>query len=296
MKDRPAGAPAGLLLLDKPSEITSFSALSGLKTRLGIRRIGHCGTLDPFARGLLLVLAGGYTRLAPYFSSLDKQYTATIRFGETTDTLDPEGEIRSGGRVPLRGEIAEALHGFIGEIDQVPPIYSAVHHKGVRAHQLARAGKRPPLTSRKVTIHRMDLEAYEAPDLVLRVHCSKGTYIRSLARDLGIALGSCAYLTELVRTAVGDFRLEDAVKPEERDLQAHLIPASDFVRRLPSLSIAYINLERERSIQHGRPVDDSFFQEPLTDGEIAVFNQTDELVAVVSREDGRYRYIGVFRR
>jgi tRNA pseudouridine55 synthase len=241
-------------------------------------------------------LVGSYTRLAAYFSSLDKQYRATIRFGETTETLDPEGEIRGCGRIPARRQIAEAFHRFIGEIEQVPPIYSAVHHKGARAYQLARAGKQPPLASRKVTIHRMDLETYEAPELVLRVHCSKGTYIRSLARDLGIAVGSCAYLTALARTAVGVFRLEDAVKPGERDLPAHLIPAIEFVRKLPGLDIAYSSPGREKDMQNGRPLDDSFFQGSLADGDIAVFDHAHELVAVVSRENGRYRYIGVFHR
>ena len=222
------GKMDGLVLLEKVSGITSFTALNGIKTVLGTRKVGHCGTLDKFARGLLLLLTGSCTRLVPYFSALDKRYSAVVRFGERTDTLDPEGKVVDRGKVPRLEDIQDALGRFVGTFEQVPPIYSAVHHDGVRAYRLARAGMEPRLKSRRVSVYQLEALDYKPPDLRLRVHCSKGTYVRSLARDIGKAIGSCAYLAALERTAVGPFRLEAAVTAGEFRRDRDVVPPIDF--------------------------------------------------------------------
>jgi tRNA pseudouridine55 synthase len=183
---------SGIILLDKEPGCTSFQALSGLKRKLGTRHIGHAGTLDKFAEGLLVVLVGPCTRLAPLLQGLDKEYVARIRFGIETDTLDPEGEPVAEAPVPELETIQSAFPKLTGEILQVPPAYSAVHVKGARASKLARKGLTPELTARTVRINRIDLLGYDPPDLMIRVSCSKGTYIRSLARDLALLCGSRA--------------------------------------------------------------------------------------------------------
>jgi tRNA pseudouridine55 synthase len=205
----------GIILLDKPPGQTSFQSLGFLKRCLGTRRIGHAGTLDKFAEGLLIVLAGRMTRLCPLAMSLDKEYAAVITFGRGTDTLDPEGEVTAEGPIPSREDLEAVLPEFLGTLSQVPPVYSAVHVNGRRASEAARRGETVTLTPRTVRIDRLDLTEYRPPDAHLRISCTKGTYIRSLARDIAARLGTCAHVSRLRRTRIGGFSVDDAHVPDE---------------------------------------------------------------------------------
>jgi tRNA pseudouridine55 synthase len=204
---------SGFLLLDKGPGQTSFEALGAVKKALGTGKVGHTGTLDKFASGLLVVLAGRATRLNPWISHRDKTYLGTILFGTETDTLDPEGLVVARGPLPSRQQVEEILPRFRGDILQTPPLYSALHLEGRRASELARSGERPEMQARPVTIHELALVSWEPPLARIRVRCSGGTYIRSLARDLALACGSRSHLAGLRRLAVAGFSVEDALGP-----------------------------------------------------------------------------------
>jgi tRNA pseudouridine55 synthase len=203
----------GLLLLKKSPGFTSFESLTIIKKALSTGKVGHTGTLDKFASGLLLVLVGQAGKLASLFSFCEKEYEGRIRFGIQTDTLDPEGKIIREADIPSREQVEAVLPGFRGEILQSPPAYSAIHIDGVRAHELTRQGKTPEMKKRPVFIYKLDLVSWEPPFASVRVCCSAGTYIRSLARDIAEAAGSCAHLDALVRTRIGAFQLSDAFDP-----------------------------------------------------------------------------------
>ena len=286
---------SGLALLDKPAGITSFQALAPLKKILDTRQAGHLGTLDRFASGLLPVLVGPSTRLAFLFEDADKAYRAVFVFGRSTDTLDPEGEVVAEAPVPGRESVERALEGFRGRIEQVPPEYSAVHVGGKRAYQLARAGKRPELAPRAVTIHDIAVLRWEPPELELSVDCSKGTYIRALARDLGRRTGSCAYVSRLTRTRVGDFRLQEAVTPLGFEAAVHLLPPEAFLPRLGGVGRLSLDPRRRGEVLNGRPLrDDWCLSAAAADGCYAVFEDPGRLLAVVRRSEGRFEYRAVF--
>ena len=198
----------GLILLNKKPGITSFDALREIKRALGTGKIGHTGTLDKFAQGLLLVLTGRALKLSRWFSGCDKQYTGKIYFGSQTDTLDPEGVIVAKAPVPPRELVELALLQFIGNIMQSPPEFSAIHINGRRAYEIARSGETPEMKKRPVNIYKLELRSWEPPFAEITVHCSSGTYIRSLARDIALAAGSMAHLLELKRTKIAGFDLE----------------------------------------------------------------------------------------
>lgn len=206
-----------LILLSKTSGVSSFGALFDVKKSLDTRRVGHTGTLDGFADGLLVVLTGRLTRLVEHITALDKEYTGIFVFGGETDTLDCQGKIIKTAAPLSREKILSILPGFTGKITQVPPAFSAVHVDGKRAYDLAREGKTPELKSREVFVQNFELIDFY-PDTVknlsyglFKIQCSKGTYIRSLARDLANRAGSCGYVLRLRRNRVGAFRLEDSV-------------------------------------------------------------------------------------
>jgi tRNA pseudouridine55 synthase len=213
--------PSGYILLNKQAGVTSFNALAAVKRALGTGKVGHTGTLDKFAEGLLVVLAGRALKLSSLLSGLDKRYSATIRFGEETDTLDPEGAVIASAPPPSEAAVRAVLPEFTGMITQRPPVYSAIHVNGSRASALARAGKPVELPVRNVTIYELALLSYQlndadggvnaCADARVEAACSSGTYIRALARDMALAAGSRAHLTALTRTAVGGFSLADAV-------------------------------------------------------------------------------------
>ena len=285
----------GLILLDKPAGVTSFGALSSVKQGLNTQKVGHTGTLDRFAEGLLIVLTGRLTRLASHLLLLDKVYVATVLFGLETDTLDPEGSVCRRGDVPDLDRIAQALGGFKGEISQIPPDYSAVHVKGKRAYRLAREGAEVTIAPRRVFVHGIDILGYDPPELELRRRCSKGTYVRSIARDLGREAGTCAYLSALRRVAIGTFHLRDAVRPADFDPSIHIQRPMEFVNQISSLEAKRIRSDAICGIRHGTPLRDTMFEDPPgSDGEFALFDREDELLAVSRRTSGRYKYLAVF--
>jgi tRNA pseudouridine55 synthase len=205
----------GLILLHKPPGLTSFDALRDIKRALGTGKVGHTGTLDKFAEGLLLVLTGRALKLSQWFTHCDKQYEGTICFGAETDTLDPEGAVIANAPIPSREDVEQVIPRFLGALEQTPPVYSAIHIDGERASALARRGETPEMQKRPVTIFKLELLSWEPPYAKIFAHCSSGTYIRSLARDIALAAGSRAHLTALFRTQVGGFKLQGAVSSEQ---------------------------------------------------------------------------------
>lgn len=202
----------GILLLDKPSGPTSHDMVYALRRGTHEKRVGHAGTLDPLATGLLVMCLGPATRLSEYLAGKDKRYRATVRFGQATDTYDAQGAVVfESAALPDQVAVAAALVGFRGEQQQVPPAYSAIKRNGHKAYDLARRGEEVVMEPRAVHIYTIDLVEWQPPLVVLDVHCSAGTYIRSLAHDLGQALGCGAHLAALRRTASGTLRVKDAV-------------------------------------------------------------------------------------
>lgn len=206
----------GIILIDKPAGMTSFGVVARIRRVLSKQqgkkvKVGHTGTLDPFATGLMILVIGKECKNAGSYSKLDKTYEATVRLGKTSTTGDPEGEITEVSNViPTREQIESVLKKFLGEIVQRPPIYSAIKVNGKRAYDLARAGKAVDIPERKVTIYSLELIDYVYPDLKIRTHVSSGTYIRSLAQDIGNKLAIGAYCLELRRTSIADWDINQA--------------------------------------------------------------------------------------
>lgn len=254
---------SGVLPVDKGAGLTSFQVVAHLRRVLRAYKIGHGGTLDPAATGVLPILVGEATKLTPYLVDLDKEYLATVRLGVTTDTQDLSGTVLETRPLPQIGaaDVQQAFLAFIGSIRQVPPMYSAVHHEGRRLYELAREGVEVERQPREVMVHSIVLESLALPDVTIRVRCGKGFYVRTLAADLGAALGPGGALATLVRTRVGPYRLEDAVAwetvREARDgsaLWPGLLPPDSALgvmqeARLSSLAArAFVN---GQSVTHG---------------------------------------------
>ena len=211
-----------IIIADKPAGVSSFGVVARVRRQLSERagrkiKVGHTGTLDPFATGLMILLSGKFTRRAGEFSKLDKVYEANVCLVAVSTTGDPEGEIteQSVESIPSEDEIRQALKKFTGQITQTPPAFSAIKVDGQRAYKLAREGKPVEIPPRQVEIYQIELLSYEYPKLKIRAHVSSGTYIRTLAEDIGKYLKTGAYVTELRRTRVGDFDLENAIKIEK---------------------------------------------------------------------------------
>lgn len=202
-----------ILLIDKPSGITSFDVIRKLRRQLVIRKMGHAGTLDPLATGLLIIATEKDTKRISEFMGLPKEYEVLIEFGKVSTTYDADGEITE---MPLRSvsrdELEKTLQKFIGEIEQMPPIFSALKINGKRACDRVRAGEKVELKPRKITISKIEIQEWNWPMVRLKVNCGKGTYIRSLAHDLGQALGCGGYVKELRRTAIGNINVINAQK------------------------------------------------------------------------------------
>lgn len=251
--------PEGLLLVDKSAGPTSADVVRRARHCLGVRRVGHAGTLDPFATGLLLVCVGRVTRLVRYLHLLPKIYRARVRLGEETTTLDPEGEVvsRSGGWRKLdRERVEAAAAGLTGTIEQVPPRYSAVKMEGRRAYEVARAGEEVCLEARPVHVASFRVLAFELPDLEVETVVATGTYVRALARDLGRALGCGAHLRALRRTAIGPFLVEEALGDDELDEVGSVELARSAAWRTPAGAVAWLprrNLDAEEAnrVRHG---------------------------------------------
>jgi len=251
---------SGLFNVDKPGGMTSHDVVGALRRASGERRIGHAGTLDPMATGVLLVCMGQATRLSEYLMAGRKSYAADIRLGASTDTDDADGEIvaEADASGVTRDQIERALPAFRGEIAQVPPMYSAIKRDGVALHKLARQGVALELEPRPVTIYALDVAAWQPPVLSVAVTCSKGTYIRALARDLGQALGCGAHLTRLTRTASGPFTLEQAAPLDalvaslrEGSWERYLISMDAALARYPGRTMG---AEEAARIQQGQQV------------------------------------------
>lgn len=211
-------SPSGFLLVDKPVGPTSHDVVDMVRRALHTRKVGHAGTLDPFASGLLILAVGSKTKEISKFVGLDKAYEATVRFGATSDTMDRTGTIEQKDCSPIsQTELEAALEKFRGEIDQTPPMYSAKKVGGKKLYELAREGKEIERKPVRVTIHELELVSFSWPTAVIRTRVSSGTYIRALADDIGKELGCGAYLEELRRTRIGTYTVEDAVKPETID-------------------------------------------------------------------------------
>jgi tRNA pseudouridine55 synthase len=284
----------GIILLSKPAGKTSFQALGSVKRALATGKIGHTGTLDRFAEGLLLVLSGRLTRLCPLASGLEKEYIAQITFGKGTDTLDPEGRIVEEGPIPEEENIRANLGSLTGGIMQVPPQFSAVHIGGRRAYEAARAGDTVILQPRAVTIRTLEMTGYNPPFAELRIVCSKGTYIRALARDLAIRLGTCAFVSRLARVRIGNFTLEEATAPESFDPRRDVHPPLFFFERCQGVSCATVKIEWERKIALGVPVTEASFITPTEgDGIIGAFTYDGRLLALLQRNGGSLRYLAV---
>lgn len=207
----------GIILIDKEEGKTSFDVVKGVRRLLKIKKVGHAGTLDPFATGLLIILLGQGTKLSNYLMAGAKAYQATMRLGAETDTQDLTGRVVSRGLVPEfePESIRKVARRFVGEIEQIPPLFSALNYRGRRAYELAREGIKMDLQKRKVKVHSLEITSVDLPDVIMRVTCSRGTYVRSLAADLGRELGPGAHLKCLRRLRSGPFRVEDALSLEK---------------------------------------------------------------------------------
>jgi tRNA pseudouridine55 synthase len=237
----------GLLLIDKPKGITSHDAIDLVRRSLGTRKVGHAGTLDPMATGLLVIGVGRATRLLRFLGDLDKEYEGTGRLGEETDTLDAEGTVIRTTRVTATEEqVRSAMAAMTGEVQQRPPAYSAVKVGGQRLHRAARSGRPVQAEPRTVRVDRFELRSFDPPDFGFRVVCSGGTYVRALVADVGTAVGSGAHLRRLVRTRIGQFGLADARPPGDPGTP---LPLDRAVAHLPRME-----LDREEAVaaRHGR--------------------------------------------
>lgn len=281
---RDSGAE-GVLLVDKPEGPTSHDVIAQLRRALGTRALGHAGTLDPMATGLLVVVAGRYTRLSQYLTGADKAYLAEVTFGARTTTDDRLGEVVEEGDPSSLDEarVRDALEGFRGVQQQVPPAFSAIQVEGERLYDKARRGEEVTVPAREVTIHDLELRAWEPWRATVFVRCSKGTYIRSLARDLGAALGVPAHLSSLRRTASGAFTLDDA-RPLSALLEEGVAVAS--LRRgpsaLPGMGMVEVSVAAARDLLEGRAVKG---MAPL-EGEVAVAHLGERLIGIVRVGEG----------
>ncbi|WKC58337.1 tRNA pseudouridine(55) synthase TruB [Borrelia sp. P9F1] len=279
----------GIILLNKRSGVTSFEALSPLKKYYAGSRIGHTGTLDKFASGLLVVLVGKYTNLSSYITSLSKEYVAEFEFGVETDTLDPSGRITNRvNYIPSLEELSLGLESFVGELYQVPPKFSSVHVNGNRAYKLALRGENFEIQPRKVKIYDIQILDYNIDSriLKLKIKCSKGTYVRSIARDLAFSLSSCAYVRSLERVCVGDFRLDSACFCENLN--------NNSLMSLESLSlfeVMYVDTCLVKSVKNG-----VYINIVIDLDEFKIFKSRDEQTLAVVRGTGlnKYRYVIIF--
>jgi tRNA pseudouridine55 synthase len=288
--------------VDKPVGLTSHDVVQIIRRGTGIRRAGHTGTLDPRASGVLVILIGPAVRLSEFVSASDKRYQATIHLGASTDTYDSEGTIvaQPGPSVPVtdieEDYFNEVLQRFVGEIEQVPPPYSAVKVQGKKAYEMAREGEEVDLSPRIIKVYSLDVLEWAPPEVVIDVYCSSGTYVRSLANDLGKALGTGAHLVGLRRTKSGRFTLRDAV-PLRRLQETfdagtwyrNLIPAAEALADWPMVEL---DIDKVELIRHGHRIP----AEPGQTGWARAITQQGDLVALleVDEDSGEWQPRKVF--
>ncbi len=250
---------SGLLLIDKPSGPTSHDIVDSVRKGAGIRRIGHAGTLDPLATGLLVMLVGPAARLSEYVMQKDKRYLARVRFGQSTNTYDAAGRVGAESRtIPDQDAVERALPRFHGTFMQMPPAFSAIKRGGQKAYELARQGEAVEMEPREVTVHSLELTKWEPPFCMLDIQCSAGTYIRSIAHDLGQALKCGAHITALRRTASGIFRIEEAVTLADLqkafasgEWRRYLLPPDAGLADWPEVNL---DAKQTKSIWNGNPI------------------------------------------
>ncbi|MCR5047150.1 MAG: tRNA pseudouridine(55) synthase TruB [Treponema sp.] len=288
---------SGIILYDKEPGITSFSSLGKIKKVLGTKKLGHTGTLDSFAQGLLVVCVGSLTRLAGLITAFDKEYEALIVFGEETDTLDPTGQVVKTAPLPTLDALKESLNKFTGKLMQRPPEFSAIKIGGKRASDLTREGKAAVIPERPIEVYQNELlDAQTKDGLVqsarVRFLVSKGTYIRCLARDIALDLNSAAHLKELKRTRVGSFLLKDAANKDTISGQS-LAPMTPQIASLCGMKSAFIKEGSEGDFYNGRPLRDRLFCKPLEEGASAVFDTQNNFMGAISKSQGfaKYEYV-----
>jgi tRNA pseudouridine55 synthase len=283
---------SGLVVVDKPGGLTSHDVVARVRRLAGTRKVGHAGTLDPMATGVLVLGVNRATRLLGHLVLTEKAYDATIRLGATTTTDDAEGETLT--RVPA-GHLDEvtvrsALAGFVGDIEQVPTAVSAIKVDGRRAYERVRAGEKVELAARPVTVHAIDVHAQhtegDVVDVDVSVRCSSGTYIRAIARDLGAALGVGGHLTALRRTAVGSFGLDRARTLEQLDEELALLPMAEAARA--TFAVRDLDETQANDVRFGRALDVEL------SGLTAVFGPDGEFLALYEPRGGVARAVAVF--
>jgi tRNA pseudouridine55 synthase len=293
-QERPG--PSGFLVVDKPSGSTSHDVVDAARRWLGTRRVGHLGTLDPLATGVLPLAVRDATKLIAFVAPGPKVYAGTIRLGVATDTFDAEGAVvsRHQGPLPDEATVRAALAAFEGDIEQLPPMYSSVKHAGEPLHRLARRGEHVERQPRKVRIHSLELLEYRAPELGIRVSCAPGTYVRTLAEDLGTRLGCGAHLAGLRRFQSGPFTLEQAASMEVLEAAAeagrceeHLVPPAEALG-LPTVAL---RTEQLRRVAHGAEVEaPPVAVSPPIGSRVAGLDPSGTLVAVLELRPDRRLY------
>ena len=284
----------GILLMDKPPLWTSNDVVSKLKGVLKERRIGHSGTLDPLATGLLVVFAGRATRAVSFAESHDKRYTAGLRLGLRTDTQDISGNVISQEQTDIKNEeLDRVLSCFVGEIEQTPPMYSAVRVNGKRLYELARKGIEVERKPRKITVYSIERKGRESGDIVLDIKCSKGTYIRTLCSDIGERLGCGACMSTLRRTEAGMFSVENAYTLDEVIREAEIGDVSSLILPTETIFSEYeritVSASAEAKVRNGNPVSFS-----AQDGTYRVCSQQGEFLALGRCENGIIKTIKSF--
>jgi tRNA pseudouridine55 synthase len=269
----------GFLVIDKPGGMTSRYVVNRVQKWFPRRtKIGHTGTLDPLATGVLVVCVGAATRLADYVQAMCKTYTSRFRLGVDSTTDDADGEVASRPieAQPSRGEIETALASFIGTVEQVPPHYSALKVSGQRAHELARKGDEIQLAARRVCIDAIRVGDYGWPFVDVEVDCGKGTYIRSIARDLGAKLGCGGMVQTLRRTRIGPFMASQSIGLDVEPRTVKLLPLISAVSELPRV---HLDAENEKRFRSGQSIPEPIHETSQT-GEIAILNEHDELIGI----------------
>jgi tRNA pseudouridine55 synthase len=269
----------GLLLVDKPRGVTSHDVVDVVRRGVGTRKVGHAGTLDPMATGLLLIGVGRATRLLRFLGALPKTYEGTMRLGVETTTLDADGDVVRETEVDVtEAHVRDAIGALVGESLQRPPAYSAVKVGGRKLYEAAREGERLEAEPRPVRVHAFDLLSYDAPDATFRVTCSGGTYVRVLAADVGAALSCGAHLVALRRTAIGPYAVDDAVAP---DGAGEPLPLDEAVSHLPRLAL---DGDEAVAASHGRPLGPAGLTGPY-----GVFGPDGHLIGVYEDDGPRAR-------
>jgi tRNA pseudouridine55 synthase len=277
----------GVLNINKPPGMSSRAVVDRLALLLPRGKIGHAGTLDPLASGVLIVCLGSATRLVEYLQRMAKTYRAVIRLGARSDTLDADGRVEDveNPRIPEECDVRRVLAEQVGEIHQLPPEYSALKVMGKRAYKLARGGRDVALRPRIVRVDRVELVAYHWPHLELEIDCGGGTYIRSIARDVGDELGCGGLIDSLVRTRIGPFGIEDAVDPlnlTPASLQSHLLP---LLAAVPDLPVITLRASQVAAVVQGRVLAaDDLWLQSVPQGEIALLDHDRRLVAIAQGE------------